>query len=687
MKHFKKSSLLLCILVLLALSLTGLICPDTGTKSPLFYEKANVQSQAIRSFLANLLYPLPGAKAANAAGFKATVLEGIDVLWLIINQTDALKAARVGLGEQVLLDLEQKAAPAVGFSPAQLKGYLETQPDAYFADMQSDLDKGIATIKFDNSAAIKSLTEINTPEVGPTWSKFFKGILTGYFDGVALADKKRIMAYFLRHTTPNASDAEVALSFVYGAGPFFQKYIQLVGEHIEPNGNPALETLKRGLSDVKSGLASIDRYDLRQYEEQLQNAGARVHFGRSLGAASVGETFLAVQEQSTGTREIVLKVMRPGIEEVALRESVFFEKLAASISPAMLESFLSIKQQILDEMDYRKELDKLRLGYQVYNHAQPNLRSVASLDDFPQGKHWLAMELAKGYTLKDIRHEKVESSASWQTQHRFMLFAKGKLLDQLASTLMRGAFLRSPKGFFHGDLHDGNILIYVAPEAWQQLSLETHNQPERVTSALVDDYLNRKDKTGHNWVEMTLVDFGNAHEISKEEREGLVNVLFSAGQVVQSARGFLIGFNQLTPHPMPIQSKQGQMLQDELRTEAFQVAEKPNRLVQHRLGDAIEILMQNDIPVPDALLAFFRTGVMLDDSFQELRKDATKIGLDFEGYSLEKQTVLALMCPLTYPLLKFVPYLNMSCTSADIALSPVNINAMTYGILGSYEVK
>jgi predicted unusual protein kinase regulating ubiquinone biosynthesis (AarF/ABC1/UbiB family) len=436
-------------------------------------------------------------------------------------------------------------------------------------------------------------------------------------------------------TKSTSSSTEVLLALIYGSGPFFQKYIQLLGDYLEPGNDPDLKALRENLKDVKSGLAHIKPYYLAKYTNEIEaQRGVRIHILKSLGAASVGETFLCTMQkrQSDGSfgpaQEVVVKFMRPDIEDVALREADFFQKTAGSISHMMGESFEGLKKQILDEMDYVKELDKLKRGYEVYNEPNSSIRVVRPIPDnaFPQTKYYMAMELALGKTFKDVRVKTLPSNSDQAFRAKVELMVKGVLLELLTNRYIDKAFFLTPDGFFHGDLHDGNILMIIDDKVFDILQKKVRQNGD-FSREDVRKLLNVKGNNGQNLIKITLIDFGNAHSLTKKERSGMLNLFISCTPISQSIPAFMQAFDELSN--LPIAADKIEIIKKDLEADAFNPEKafeevngvKIKKRAHQRLGAAMDTLMANDIPIPASIMAFSRSLAMIDNSFKQLFED------------------------------------------------------------------
>ena len=663
-----KKFLTVLFLSALALSLTGVSCSDKSQEHKI---------RMVRNFFAAILQPDPGLKP-GVNPVKAACLSNLEALWFIVNEPEALKSDTLlsYLLDQMNLDTSQ----IKGKSTFTLGYIIDYAPDSYFEDIASSMEKEIAGYQFDSSD-LEQLQKIDIPAIGKNWEAFMLEILVGYFPNLQTVDKKRVIASLLINTTSDSSDADKLLALIYGSGPFFQKYIQLLGDKLDAGDDPNLMALKLGFDNVKSNLPSINPFYVKQYQERIRaaNLNVTVTIGKSLGAASVGETFAS----EIGDKKVVIKLLRPGIEAIANREAVFFERVARnisnkkSISDAMVQSFREIQLQVENEMNLATELIKLDEGVAAYDEPGAIIRVVQKIKDFNNAKEWMAMEFAPGTTFKDVRFDPRHPFES-----RVNLLIKGNLLELLTKKFIEKAFFLTPNGFFHGDLHQGNIMMYVDPRVYQLLS---HVDPENLGAldkAIKEEILPLSSPL----VTLTIIDFGNAHALTKNERQAVMNLYVSSINKVNSPQAFLEALNQLLPPGFTIKESALPNLIPGLLERAFNPAIGNSPF--NRIGDSVDVLMSNNIPVPGVMFAFSRTLQMMANTYDQIYFDLGDKEFFNNTRVIEKTAICPIVNQVTYGLiswavkavLKYADLANEeSCTQiSDISLSSANKKAYLF---------
>jgi ubiquinone biosynthesis protein len=175
-----------------------------------------------------------------------------------------------------------------------------------------------------------------------------------------------------------------------------------------------------------------------------------VGFSPPVAAASIAQVHRAQVETADGTRDVAVKVIRPGVEErfhVDLAAFTFAAKHAENLSAEarrlrLIEVVDTLRRSVALEMDFR--LEAAALSEMAENTKDdPDFR-VPTVDWDRTTKEVLTLEWIDATPLSD----------------RARLVAKGFDLPQLARSLIQ-TFLRHAlrDGFFHADMHPGNLFV------------------------------------------------------------------------------------------------------------------------------------------------------------------------------------------------------------------------------------
>ena len=374
-------------------------------------------------------------------------------------------------------------------------------------------------------------------DAGSGYGMFMSKVLSTYFTASPMVDQRRMLSSLIRHTRDGVSVGVMAGALFKGAGPLLQKMLQ---------GLPPTalgDDLSCALEDMKSNLLPIpDGYVAACMKRIVDRSAGRilsVRVERSLGAASVGQAFLCrmfTKDRPEG-EECVVKLLRPTVKTAIVREREIFESAAADV-PGMSKTFAGQLARILDELDFTIEANNINFGRSVYE--QPvylrqtslfndgeiqtfNMTNLHSMEVHPlvtPTMDCLVLKKAPGETydvyMKETSRrldELLHGAASDDGKYVFANHSDAarcwrELVEIRNETVKRQGFLIDltmkwvheglfGNGFYHGDLHAGNIMT---------------------------------DGKG-----LTVIDFGNATHLTPFER----------GHVLRMISAALVGWNDM----------------------------------------------------------------------------------------------------------------------------------------------
>ncbi len=397
---------------------------------------------------------------------------------------------------------------------------------------------------------------------------FIKNVMRTYFKSMPVTEQRSMLAGALRNCKNRKGPGfepddqieknqtgDILGGMFKGAGPLFQKMLQ----GIPTTGLPA--PIKKAIQDTQDSLSSIPEDVVRnQMNSIIKRSNGRIEkieVVESLGAASVGQAFLCkvYGPSIKDGKNVVVKLLRPDARQRMEREKEIMLKAArmtdrAVMSPAeikemeekgrkggMESTYLGNLKRIEEELDLNIEAENCRKGAvydeKIRKSTEENFCNSMKLSDLAEpSADSCVMEIAGTKTLKkyisDINaliarlEDYVEMKEDEEGKRVFKVDNDGALaVKRGMSQKERGEFeeLRKQlvqayddveqkqkgllqlsekwvtegiyeKGFYHGDLHAGNIMV------------------------------------GENGV--TVIDFGNATELSKDQQKHIIKMMASA---------------------------------------------------------------------------------------------------------------------------------------------------------------
>ena len=399
--------------------------------------------------------------------------------------------------------------------------------------------EGAKVDKPDWQKTFAELTGTEGIDVSTRQGAFTMKVLKNYFKNSAMVDKRAMLSAFIRNTDENSSDAKQVAELLKGAGPLLQKMLQgLPLTSFNPETQLALK-------DMKSRLLPIPDEAVKAQMLELVNSSngniLSIEVKKSLGAATVGQAFLCVIKTKDHPNlgvECVVKLLRPNVDTAIIREKAMIDKLIAD-DPAMKATFDGQYRKILEEFDLTLESTNVGIGMNKYEMpgGVGTVHSMQMLEGTTSTMTSMIVKKADGLTFDatidklrgeanavfdSIKHTtevngvrktvyKAASFTEMMTARRTVMAKVAQLNDRRNHILdVTKAWFDNAlfgNGFFHGDLHGGNLM------------------------------------TGTNGT--TFIDFGNCSRLTPEEQKSLT--MMFATIVAGDSEKTVANFKSLLP--------------------------------------------------------------------------------------------------------------------------------------------
>ena len=337
--------------------------------------------------------------------------------------------------------------------------------------------------------------------------------------------------------------------YVKGAGPLLHKMMQ--GLPISAMPTAMQEMVKDVRSNLMQIDEDIVDAQLQQIIDESDGAIDHIEKIKTLGSASVGQTLLVKVYESPESEGIekVVKILKPDVQNSIARELAFMESCARKVDEeaerkarggqaegeaqqqvqaegqaqqqvqaegeaqehvgGMLKTFRGKTAAIRRELDLRLEADNVEKG-KIYEDELLHIRSMRVDTKTKSTIHALVLEKAPGQSVDNYmtdmntKRKEIEEKVTKVNEGENMasvygtvqelqelkkeLEKKKKYLVNLTQKWLDEAIFKS--GFFHGDLHAGNIMM---------------------------------DDDG-----VTVIDYGNANVLEKRDQKNILNLLASS---------------------------------------------------------------------------------------------------------------------------------------------------------------
>jgi ubiquinone biosynthesis protein len=277
----------------------------------------------------------------------------------------------------------------------------------------------------------------------------------------------------LRELIGNARQANL-LHFRYASkaaleSPDFAKRLRLVleesggmlvklGQIASTRTDVLPDALTDELSNLQSDVRPVPEADIRAVVEKSLDEPVDRAFGsfetQPLAAASIGQTHRAVLLD--GTR-VVVKVQRPGIDQVVARDAAVLRLAAARlerhVDAAREVGLSSFSEELIagleEELDYQHEA---AVGRQLRDNRAADVGiSVPSVYSTLSTDRVLVMEEVVGRSIADPQAIEASPVVRSELARRLLSSFLGQVLDN---------------GLFHADPHPGNLLIDAQGTIW-----------------------------------------------------------------------------------------------------------------------------------------------------------------------------------------------------------------------------
>ena len=434
------------------------------------------------------------------------------------------------------------------------------------------------------------------------YGKFMKTVLSEYFGRLSHVDQRAVLAAGIRYSDAQSSDGAKLGALLKGTGPVMQKMLQGINlTQVDPDFALALKDMKSNLAPIADEIIKARLLDM---VERSGGEITKIELLRSLGAASVGQALLC-KLYSPGHPEgenVVVKLLRPNVQSYAEREYSLFESVAQTI-PGMTETFRGQMTRIREELDLTKEARNIRAG-EVYNNVRGDrLKSMAAdlrvmptvsslvlkkapgepLDKYLTGVKTELEAIQKQYFDEDgttpIKRDPVFNIINVRNGlnevYRDLAARQRDLLKLASAWVTEGVY---GGGFYHGDLHSGNIMT---------------------------------DRSG-----LTVIDFGNATRLTTQQQCEVTRMMAAAA--VGQTDVFMQGYRSLL-------SEAGAAKFDELRDQIHTMLDEILHLgtqvdAGKRIALALQEIQKLGIEAPAPIFNFSQCQLRLQSAIEEINE-------------------------------------------------------------------
>ena len=456
---------------------------------------------------------------------------------------------------------------------------------------------------------------------------FLQKVLSNYFTQVSSLDRRSMIASALRdakqykHEQMDKQKKAIMGNYLggllKGAGPLLQKMLQGMPLDAMP------EELESALKDMKSNLAPIApevvKARLLAIVDGSGGSISKIEVTRAMGAASVGQVFHCKMYGPSLPKEgkdVVIKLLRPEARNRMMREKKIMLDCASQTDAGMRATYEGQLARIEEELDFRIEAENVEKG-KVYNDGVKTVQIVKLNDLVAPTENTIVMEKAPGDTLdryiaaskaemkeiesmlyiqdpEDASYGSIDFKPSkindmFKVRHRMLamlmnLQTRQKYVAQLAAKWVdEGIFGRKGSGFYHGDLHAGNIMI---------------------------------DDNG-----ATVIDFGNATKLNGAQQQSIIRMMMAA--TAGKTKDFRHEFHKLISDKT---EEQYQKNRDKITTEFEKVlAMGKKKDAGKRIAAALIKAQELGVELPSEIYNFSQCQLRLQNAMDDMNQLIQKL--------------------------------------------------------------
>jgi len=453
--------------------------------------------------------------------------------------------------------------------------------------------------------------------------KFLKTALEKYFEKLGPNDARLLLATKTRNRDPNVKipegeEGENARfsAILKSAGPILLKMLQGLDTS---NFGTGAEKLKDILADVKDNLYAIPQEQVRAFLDDRIAASkgdiTAITVKRSLGAASVGQTFLCEVVYEGGRKEMcAIKVLRTESGLRAEREKKVLGEIAQGMGDAMAATFRGKADRIMEEFDFSTENANIGTGREAYGSGKTGIENVDSVEGLPGLKptsHVLGMKAVPGKTYKRRLEEIDKEIAATDdpaklAELREEAVKNHRALENLAQLWFQRAVFTEGTGVYHGDLHSGNVMV--------------------------------------DGGKATMIDFGNVTNLSPKEVNAFLHVIAGAasGLSIGKMLGFEKGFCELLS-PKAKKQYEERLARDEIEKKHNPGYRTLHDRIMHilslgtgqdvglRVSCLLKLLRTEGFEVPQAIYNFNESQIRLGEVLATSKKTIEAIDGKLDG--------------------------------------------------------
>ncbi len=293
--------------------------------------------------------------------------------------------------------------------------------------------------------------------------KVLEKLLKAYFKNLPQYQKIEIL-YRISHMPFQSKPLDILLTMIQNSGPQLQKLIQIMGrsEKVPQEFQEIFQRLESGVRPVPWW--KVKRL-LREQNIKLESFS---YFERKpVGVGTMAQTHRAQYYDKDGRRHsVVLRFLKPDIEKYLEMDHEILKIIAREIDsdpelrqynlPSLSDLVEDLNNSVVEELDVQATVAQQKKGRDIYSRS-------AGIVSFNGQKNLLRFhvpdakshELGAGVMIQELVTGQKPTKELQQYKDIYPDLYKS-ISEKIAEMWVEEAFFKS--GFFHADLHQGNLM-------------------------------------------------------------------------------------------------------------------------------------------------------------------------------------------------------------------------------------
>lgn len=374
-----------------------------------------------------------------------------------------------------------------------------------------------------------------------TYVHILAKLLKSYFELLPDTQKAEIV-YRLIQLPLKPTSAEVFSAMIQSTGPQMQKLIQIIGR------NPAIpEEFRTIFQKLESQVLPVPWKQIKLIADSEGILDDYSYFERSaLGVGTMAQTHRAQRKgMAANARTFVVRFLKPGIEQLLEMDHKILIKISQEIDtdpefkqyklPSLRKQVEDVHASVVEELDIAVTVENQKRAKQIYETELPiSFSNQKNILQVHVPDTWLIGKNKKIMQQEIVFGRKIGSEFSTYAEQYPELYPV--VAQALTEHWLDQAFFKS--GFFHADLHHGNMLVNVSDDR----------------------------------IQVNFLDFGMVGQLSEAQRDNVL--LLAVGLKLNNANLIAESFSNLTRSPMGAYQKQNFVTDVEERLEKIKSGEE-----------------------------------------------------------------------------------------------------------------